>query len=326
MFIQPHIKLRKLRRTETLRAMVQELRLSLNDFMYPMFVVDEGAGVKRPISTLADQYHLSPDMAAQEAKRLFDLGLKSVILFGLPKNKDAQGSSGSQPLGPVQMAVKAIKKAVPTMVVATDVCLCEYTDHGHCGLINKGEIDNDLTLPHLAAQALSHAEAGCDIVAPSDMMDGRVAHMAQTLAQNGFAHIPIMAYSVKYASAFYGPFREAASSTPAFGDRRSYQMDPARPREAFLEMDSDVAEGADILMVKPAGIYLDIIRQARDRYDLPLAAYQVSGEFAMIMAASQNGLLNEKEAALESLLAIKRAGADIIISYFAPKIPKWLEQ
>jgi porphobilinogen synthase len=303
--------------------MLRETLLTPADFMYPLFVVP-GAGLRRPIASLAGQFHLSPDQAAEEAARVYELGVKSVLLFGLPAAKDAVGSSGAAPDGPVQTALRAIKKAVPEIAAATDVCLCEYTDHGHCGLIVDGQVDNDATLPHLARQALSHAEAGADIVAPSDMMDGRVGAIRAALDQKGFSHIPVMAYTVKYAGAFYGPFREAAGSAPGFGDRRAYQMDPARRREAFIELAQDAAEGADMVMVKPAGPYLDIIREIRDRCDLPLAAYQVSGEYAMITAAAAAGLLDEKAAALETLTSIKRAGADVIITYFAPRAAEWL--
>ena len=314
---------RRLRRNPIWRQMLKEIALTPSDFIYPLFVVP-GSGVKKPIAALAGQYHLSPDLAAETAAEVFALGVPSVILFGLPAVKDPAGSSGADPEGPVQQAVRAIKKAVPEMVVATDVCLCECTDHGHCGLLLNDQVDNDATLPHLARQALSHARAGADLVAPSDMMDGRVAAIRDLLDQEGFSHLPIMSYSVKYASAFYGPFREAAGCAPRFGDRQSYQMDPARRREARLELELDLAEGADIVMVKPAGPYLDIIREIRDRCHLPLAAYQVSGEYAMLMAAVAAGLLDERGAGLESLLAIKRAGADLIITYLAPRAARWL--
>jgi porphobilinogen synthase len=305
--------------------MLQETVLTPADFIYPLFIVP-GSGLKKPIPSLAGQYHLSPDVAAAEAAALYALGIPAVLLFGLPAAKDPVGSSGADPAGPAPSAVRAIKKAVPSLVVATDICLCEYTDHGHCGLIKDGRVDNEATLPHLARQALVHAQAGADLLAPSDMMDGRVRAIRALLDREGFGHLPIMAYSVKYASAFYGPFREAAASTPAFGDRKSYQEDPARRREALIEVGLDRAEGADIVMVKPAGPYLDIIRQVRDRFDLPLAAYQVSGEYAMLTAAARAGLLDERAAALESLVAIKRAGADIIITYLAPQAARWLRE
>ena len=323
--VSPFVRPRLLRRGPTLRKMLRETVLTPADFIYPLFVTP-GSGLRRPIETLASQFHLSPDEAAKTAAEVFDLGVPAVILFGLPEAKDPLGASGADPAGPVQSAIRAIKAAVPEMVVMTDVCLCEYTDHGHCGVIREGRVDNDATLPLLAAQALSHAQAGADVVAPSDMMDGLVAAIRDRLDRNGFSDTAIMAYSVKYASAFYGPFREAAGSAPSFGDRKSYQMDPARRREAQLEIDLDLAEGADLVMVKPAGLYLDILRETRDRLNRPLAAYQVSGEYAMLMAAAQAGLLDGRAAALESLTAIKRAGADVIITYLAPKAARWLQE
>ena len=316
---------RRLRGSAALRSMLREVILTPADFIYPLFVVP-GRGIRKPIPSLEGQFHLSPDMAAEMAAEVYALGVPAVILFGLPETKDPAGSSGADPAGPVQLAVRAIKKAVPEMVVSTDVCLCEYTDHGHCGLIKNGKVDNDSTLPLLARQALSHVQAGADMVAPSDMMDGRVGAIRSMLDHEGFGEVPIMSYSVKYAGAFYGPFRDAAGSAPQFGDRRTYQMDPSRRREAFIELDLDIAEGADIVMVKPAGPFLDIIREARDRCDLPLAAYQVSGEFAMLMAAAKAGLMDERAGALESLTGIKRAGADIIITYLAPKAARWLRE
>lgn len=317
-------RLRRLRRGPGLRKMLRETTLTPADFIYPLFVTP-GAGLRRPIQALVGQYHLSPDEAARTAAEVYTLGVPAVILFGLPAAKDPLGSAGADPEGPVQSAVRAIKRAVPDMVVITDVCLCEYTDHGHCGLLRDGRVDNDATLPHLAAQALSHAQAGADLVAPSDMMDGRVAAIRDLLDREGFEETGILAYSVKYASAFYGPFREAAGSAPSYGDRKSYQMDPARRREARLEVDLDLAEGADLIMIKPAGLCLDILRETRDRLDLPLAAYQVSGEYAMLMAAAQAGLLDAQAAAMESLTAIKRAGADLIVTYLAPQAARWLE-
>ena len=317
------IRPRRLRRGPTLRKMIRETVLLPEDFIYPLFVTP-GQKLRRPIAALAGQNHLSPDEAALTAAEVFALGVPAVILFGLPEVKDPVGASGADQDGPVQSAIRAIKAAVPEMVVITDVCLCEYTDHGHCGLIRDGQVDNDATLPHLTAQALSHARAGADMVAPSDMMDGRVGVIRDLLDREGFQEIAIMAYSVKYASAFYGPFREAAGSAPRFGDRLGYQMDPARRREAQLEIDLDLAEGADIVMVKPAGLCLDILREARDRLDIPLAAYQVSGEYAMLMAAAQAGLIDGQAAALETLTAIKRAGADLIITYLAPQAARWL--
>lgn len=319
------IRPRRLRSGATLRKMLREVSLKASDFIYPLFVVP-GRVIKKPIEALAGQFHLSPDLAAETAAEVYALGVGSVILFGLPAEKDPEGACGADPEGPVQEAIRAIKKSVPEMVVSTDVCLCEYTDHGHCGLIRDGKIDNDATLPHLARQALSHVQAGADLVAPSDMMDGRVAAIRSLLDSQGFGDIPIMSYSIKYASSFYGPFREAAGCAPQFGDRKTYQMDPARRREAMIELELDIAEGADIVMVKPAGPYLDIIKEVRERCELPVAAYQVSGEYAMLMAAVRAGLLDEKGAALESLTSIKRAGADLIITYLAPRAAGWLRE
>lgn len=319
------IRPRRLRAGAALRKMVREVSLEPSDFIYPLFVVP-GRGLKKPIQALAGQFHLSAELAAETAAKIFSLGVTSVILFGLPAEKDPQGACGADPQGPVQEAIRAIKKAVPGMVVSTDVCLCEYTDHGHCGLIKNGRVDNDATLPLLARQALSHVQAGADLVAPSDMMDGRVSAIRSLLDSEGFTETPIMSYSIKYASSFYGPFREAAGCAPQFGDRKTYQMDPGRRREAMIELSLDIAEGADIVMVKPAGPYLDIIREVRDNCDLPIAAYQVSGEFAMLMAAAKAGLMDEKGAGLESLTSIKRAGADLIITYLAPMAAKWLKE
>lgn len=310
---------RRLRENKTLRNMVSETSLSADDFIYPMFIVP-GRGVKKTIGSLAGQFHLSPDEAAAMAESLWGKGLKSIILFGLPATKDPLGASGADPEGPVPLAVWAIKKAVPELLVVTDVCLCEYTSHGHCGPIVGGRVDNDGALPLLAGQALVHAQAGADLVAPSDMMDGRVKAIRGLLDDKGFSRLPIMAYSAKYASGYYGPFREAAGSAPQFGDRRAYQMNPANRLEALREIDLDVEEGADIVMVKPAGPYLDIIREAKNRLDRPLAAYQVSGEYAMIVAAGRAGLIDEERVMMESLVGIKRAGADLIISYFTPII------
>ena len=325
MNFKPYMRPRRLRHNPVLRKMLQTQHLHHEDLMYPIFVVS-GNGVKKPIESLADQYHLSPDQAAKLAEELYQKGLRSMLLFGLPDYKDPTGTSGALASGPVQMAIRAIKEKVPQMLIATDVCLCEYTDHGHCGVLKNDSVDNDATLPLLAEQALSHALAGADMIAPSDMMDGRIGAIRQVLDDNGFEDIPIMSYSVKYAGAFYGPFRDAAGSCPQVGDRCAYQMDPARGfNEAFLENFLDVEEGADILMVKPALPYLDIIAKTKENFHLPLAAYQVSGEYAMIMAAAQAGLLDEKRTALESLLSIKRAGADIIITYFAPKVLGWLK-
>lgn len=315
---------RRLRRTETLRRMVRETSLAPDDLILPLFVV-HGRGVRKPIQSLEGHFHLSPDEAAKTAKEAFGLGLPAVILFGLPARKDSAGSEAWDKDGSVQQAVRAIKAAVPEICVIADVCLCEYTDHGHCGLLKGQEVDNDATLPLLAKTALSLAEAGVDMVAPSDMMDGRVSAIRQALDEAGYTHLPIMAYAAKYASAFYGPFREAAGSAPAFGDRKGYQMDPANVREALHETALDLAEGADIVMVKPALAYLDVIRAVRQRFDRPLAAYSVSGEYAMIKAAATKGWLDLEKAMLESLTAIKRAGADLILTYFALEAAKLLQ-
>ncbi len=314
----PASRPRRLRKTPALRALVRETVLHPKDFVYPLFVV-AGRGVSQPIASMPGQRRLSPDLAAEEARRVFDLGVQAVLLFGIPEHKDAVGSAAYHKEGVVPQAVRAIAKAAPAMVIMTDVCLCEYTDHGHCGLVEKGEVLNDATLELLAKQAVVHAQAGAHVVAPSDMMDGRVGYIREELDDEGLENTAIMAYSVKYASAFYGPFREAAESAPAFGDRQSYQMDPANQSEAMREAMLDEEEGADILMVKPAGPYLDIVRAVREATDLPLAAYQVSGEYAMIHAAAERGWIDLERAMMESLVGIKRAGADIIISYFAPR-------
>jgi porphobilinogen synthase len=319
----PQLRLRRLRRSETLRALIRETRVDVGDLIYPLFVV-EGNKLKQEISSMPGQYRLSSDLLAKEAEGIAKLGIPAIILFGIPKKKDEVGSSAYDPRGVIQQAIKAIKKATPELLVITDVCLCEYTSHGHCGVVVDGYVDNDKTLELLAKTALSHAEAGADMVAPSDMMDGRVRAIRQALDGNGFQNIPVMAYAAKYASAFYGPFREAAESTPQFGDRRSYQMDPPNWREALREVEQDIAEGADIVMVKPALPYLDVIRKVRDSFNHPLAAYSVSGEYAMVKAAAQQGWLDEKRIVLEMLTAIKRAGADIIITYYAKEAARWL--
>ena len=319
----PFARFRRLRRSEGLRRLVQETRLSPADFVYPLFVA-HGRGLREEIESMPGQYHLSPDGLAQEAEELRALGISAVLLFGLPAAKDEEGSEAYADDGIVQEAVRALKRAAPELVVITDVCLCEYTSHGHCGVVVEGEVDNDRTLELLARTALSHARAGADVVAPSDMMDGRVAAIRLALDGSGFANLPIMAYAAKYSSAFYGPFRVAADSTPQFGDRRGYQMDPPNVREALREIDADVAEGADIVMVKPALAYLDVLARARRRFDLPLAAYNVSGEYAMVKAADRLGWLDGRGATLEVLTAIKRAGADIIITYHAKEAAAWL--
>lgn len=314
---------RRLRRREALRRLVRETHLRPDDFIYPLFIAP-GKNVRVPIAAMPGVHRWSVDLVADEVKAAADLGVPAVLLFGLPERKDELGSEAAKRTGVVQQAVKQIKKAVPEILVITDVCLCGYTSHGHCGLVRDGEIDNDATLELLARVALSHAEAGADLVAPSDMMDGRVLAIREALDEQGFTMTGIMSYAVKYASGFYGPFREAAESAPQFGDRRAYQMDPANLREAFREAALDVEEGADIIMVKPALPYLDVISQLRGEIDQPLAAYQVSGEYSMLKAAAANGWLDEKTVMLESLLAIKRAGADMILTYFAKEAAKVL--
>jgi porphobilinogen synthase len=314
---------RRLRRREPLRRLVRETHLRPDDFIYPLFVAS-GKNIKEPIAAMPGIHRWSVDLVAEEVKAARDVGVPAVLLFGLPEQKDDLGSEAGKRTGVVQKAIKQIKKAVPDILVITDVCLCGYTSHGHCGVVHNGEVDNDATLELLAQVALSHAEAGADIVAPSDMMDGRVLTIREALDEQGFTMTPIMSYAVKYASGFYGPFREAAESAPQFGDRRSYQMDPANVREAFREAALDVEEGADIIMVKPALPYLDVITQLRGEIDQPLAAYQVSGEYSMIKAAAANGWLDEKTVMLESLLSIKRAGADMILTYFAKEAAQHL--
>ncbi|NPA07348.1 MAG: porphobilinogen synthase [Chloroflexi bacterium] len=316
--------MRRLRRTDALRRMVQETHLQPSDFIYPLFVV-HGKGVRREVPSMPGVYQLSVDQAVQEAEDAYRLGIPAVILFGIPARKDPIGQENFAPEGIVQKAIRAIKAAVPELVVITDVCMCEYTDHGHCGIVDdEQEVVNDPTLEIYGKVAVSHAEAGADMVAPSGMMDGQVGAIRAALDAAGFGHIPIMAYAAKYASSFYGPFRDAAQSPPRFGDRRGYQMNPANAREALREVALDIAEGADIVMVKPALAYLDIIRQVREAFPVPVAAYQVSGEYAMIKAAAQRGWLDERAVALESLLAIKRAGADLILTYFAKDAARWL--
>ena len=314
---------RRLRASAGIRNMVRETQLSVHDFIYPIFVVP-GINIKKEIPSLPGQYHLSADQALEAAKQASALGIPAVLLFGLPEYKDAKGSSAWDMKSPVQRAMALIKKSLPDLIVIGDVCLCEYTDHGHCGLLKGQEVDNDPTLDLLARVAVSQAKAGADMIAPSDMMDGRVAAIREALDVEGFANRSIMAYSAKYASAFYGPFREAADSAPKFGDRRSYQMDPANVREALKEVDLDVSEGADIIMVKPALSYLDVISKVRENFELPVAAYNVSGEYAMVKAAAANGWMEEKRTTLEILTSIKRAGADIIITYHALDAAKWL--
>ena len=315
----PRDRLRRLRGSETLRRLVRETHLSRDDLILPLFVV-EGHGIREAVASMPGVCRFSVDALEEEARRVSDLGVPGVILFGIPDTKDGQGSGADAPQGVVQRAIEAIKRSVPELCVITDVCLCEYTDHGHCGLIADGSVANDSSLERLTLTALSHARAGADMVAPSDMMDGRVAAIRSGLDNHGFESLPIMSYAAKQASAFYGPFRDAAESAPEFGDRRGYQMDPANRREALREMRADLEEGADILMVKPALSCLDILADARANFDLPIAAYQVSGEYSMIQAAAQNGWLDGQQAMFEALLSIKRAGADIILTYAAADV------
>ncbi len=320
----PENRPRRLRSSETIRRMVRETRVSVDNLVYPLFI-KEGSSLKEPIDSMPGQFRYSPDMLPKVIKHIASLKIPAVLLFGIPKKKDPTGTSAHHRDGVVQQAVRRIKDAAPQIEVITDVCLCEYTDHGHCGILDEsGRVSNDDTLEVLATVALSHAKAGSDIIAPSDMMDGRVGIIREELDENGFEHIPILSYAVKYASTFYGPFREAAGSTPSFGDRKSYQMDPANVREALREAAYDVEEGTDMLMVKPALPYLDVIRLMADEFDCPLAAYQVSGEYSMIRAACERGWLNEDACILESATAIRRAGADIIITYFAPRLAELL--
>jgi porphobilinogen synthase len=315
---------RRLRRSEALRGLVRETRLTIAGLIYPMFVCP-GEKVRKEVSSMPGVYQQSVDQIVEECREVEALGIPGVILFGLPESKDARGTISTSAHGVVQRAIEAIRKANLNLLVISDVCLCEYTDHGHCGVIENGDVANDATLPILAAQALSHARAGADIVAPSDMMDGRVAAIRETLDQHKFSDIAILAYAAKYCSGFYGPFREAADSAPQYGDRRSYQMDPANAREALREVALDLEEGADIVMVKPALPYLDVIRRVRDAFDVPVGAYNVSGEYAMVKAASQKGWLDEKRVVLEILTGIQRAGADIILTYHAKDAARWLK-
>ena len=323
----PIHRLRRTRRTAGLRGLVRETELSPSDFIYPIFVV-AGEDIRNPIASMPGIFQLSINHAVEEARRAHDLGIPGVLLFGIPDEKDEAASGAYDPEGVVQLATRAIKDALPDLLVVADVCLCEYMSHGHCGVVDRerGEILNDVSVELLARTASSQAEAGADIVAPSDMMDGRVAALRSELDREGHEDVPIMAYSAKYASAFYGPFREAAESAPQFGDRRGYQMDPANAREALREVALDVEEGADIIMVKPALPYLDVVRRVRETTDLPVAAYNVSGEYSMLKAAAQNGWLDEERAVLESLTGIKRAGAEIIVSYHALDVARWLQK
>ncbi|MDR2870765.1 MAG: porphobilinogen synthase [Deferribacteraceae bacterium] len=318
----PKVRPRRLRANPLIRRMVRETAISVDDFIYPLFVC-EGENIKKPISSMSGVYQMSVDHIVAECLEVEKLGIPAVLLFGIPSHKDAIGSEAYNDFGALQNAIRAIKSACKNLLVITDVCFCEYTDHGHCGILKDNDVDNDATLDILCKEALSHARAGADIIAPSDMMDGRIGAIRKALDENGFQNTPILSYAVKYASYFYGPFREAAESAPAFGDRRAYQMDPANRREAYKEARQDIAEGADMLMVKPALAYLDIIRDVRALTDLPLVAYNVSGEYSMIMNAIEKGWVN-KEIILETLLSIKRAGADMIITYHAKEAAKML--
>lgn len=321
----PDYRPRRLRQNEAFRRMIRETALSVNDLILPLFAID-GKGVKNPISSMPGHFQLSTENLVETCREAYQLGIPAVILFGIPGRKDALGTSAYSKDGVVQKAVKTIKNKLPELAVITDVCLCQYTDHGHCGILDGQKIDNDSTLELLAKTALSHAKAGADMVAPSDMMDGRIAEIRNILDENSLSHIPIMSYSAKYCSAYYGPFRSAADSAPKFGDRRTYQMDPANGLEAIREVTMDIEEGADIIMVKPALSYLDIIYRVREEIDLPIAAYSVSGEFSMIKAAEKMGWIDGKKVMMETLVSIKRAGADMILTYFAMEAAKVLKE
>ena len=317
---------RRLRQSAAWRGLVAETTLSARDFVYPLFVID-GENVVNPIASMPGVAQLSIDRLVEESRRAHALGVPAVILFGIPDHKDPEGSPGYDPEGIVPRAIRALKQELPTLIVWADVCLCEYTSHGHCGLLTAaGEVDNDATLPLLARAAVAYARAGADAIAPSDMMDGRVGAIREALDEAGFETLPIVSYAAKYASGFYGPFRDAAQSAPAFGDRRGYQMDPPNADEALREVALDIEEGADIVMVKPAGAYLDIIWRVKETFRMPTAAYQVSGEYSMIKAAAERGWIDERRVALESLIAIKRAGADIILTYYAAQAAIWLAE
>jgi len=320
----PKIRLRRLRSSNAVRRLVRETTLSADNLVYPLFV-REGKKLKEPIKSMTDCFHFSPDTVADEAAEVASLGIPAVLLFGLPKSKDEMGSEAWVENGVVHRSIKEIKKHVPQLLVITDICLCAYTSHGHCGIVKNGKIDNDSTCELLAKVALSHAQAGADIVAPSDMMDGRVRYIREVLEENGFYDVAIMSYAAKYASAFYGPFRDAAESAPAFGDRKTYQMDVSNARQAMAEIELDIEEGADIVMVKPALCFLDVIYRAKQRFDCPIAAYNVSGEYMMLNTAAQAGLLDKDQTMMEMLYSIKRAGADIIITYFAKAAAKKLK-
>jgi porphobilinogen synthase len=320
----PATRLRRLRRSDGIRALVRETRLSVSSFIYPMFVCP-GSGVRAEVASMPGIFQQSADRLVEDCWEVESLGIPAVLLFGIPEKKDERGSEAYSATGIVQRAVEAIRKAKLNLVIATDVCLCEYTSHGHCGIVENGEVQNDATVEVLAAEALSHARAGADIVAPSDMMDGRVGAIRQTLDLHGFDQTPILSYAAKYCSGFYGPFREAAQSAPQFGDRRGYQMDPANAREALREVSQDIAEGADMVMVKPALAYLDVVSAVRERFDVPVGAYNVSGEYAMVKAAARNGWIDEQRVTLEILTGIARAGASFILTYHAKEAARWLK-
>ena len=321
---EPFRRFRRTRMTEALRSMVRETELSINDFIYPLFVVP-GNKFRKEIGSMPGVFQLSVDELVRECEEVKALGIPAVILFGIPEHKDEIGSGAYDEHGIIQTAIRALKKEIPNLVVITDVCLCEYTSHGHCGIVRDNEIVNDASIELIAKEALTHAQAGADIIAPSDMFDGRIKAIRQILDVNEFLNTPIMSYAAKYASGFYGPFREAAESTPKFGDRRSHQMDPANTNEAIREVEQDIIEGADIVMVKPALSYLDVIRRVKDRFQMPTAAYNVSGEYSMIKAAGRNGWIDEQRVMMEVLISIKRAGADMILTYFAKEVAKVLK-
>lgn len=321
----PYKRLRRLRYNPLVRDMVRETELSKNDLIYPLFACP-GEKIKKEIKSMPGVYQMSIDVLVDECKEVASLGIPAVILFGIPEHKDEKGSEAYDPQGIIQRAVRAIKAEVKNLLVITDVCLCEYTSHGHCGLLNGEEILNDETVELLVKEALSHAEAGADIIAPSDMMDGRISAIRKALDENGFEKIPVMSYAAKYSSGYYGPFRDAAESTPAFGDRKSHQMDIGNSNEALREVETDIQEGADIVMVKPAGAYLDIIYRVKERFGMPTCAYQVSGEYAMIKAAAINGWIDEERVMIEAATAIKRAGADMFLTYFAKDIARWIDR
>ncbi len=321
----PTVRLRRLRRSETIRRMVRETTLGKEHLIYPLFIAP-GKGLKQEISAMPGNYRWSTDTVLHEIEEMLKLGIRATILFGIPESKDEVGSEAYHEHGIVQRAIREIKARFPEMYIITDVCMCEYTSHGHCGIIQGDTVENDTTLDLLAKTAVSHAQAGADMVAPSDMMDGRVGAIRKALDAEGFSQVPIMAYSAKYASAYYGPFREAADSAPAFGDRRSYQMDPGNAREALREVELDVLEGADIVMVKPALAYMDIIHRVRESFDLPVACYNVSGEFSMVKAAAAQGWIDERRVVMETMLGFRRAGADLILTYHAKDVARWLDE